>query len=138
MSSKMSTPGAESKPGGSKKKDPLAKKKDELYTRCLERFSSDVFNQTDLVGLGVTKDLQELMLLCQGLASANMFQILTLDGTVCYKIRQKDDANKSVCRRLLATITLIQLEDSPTWKPKISLSTVKSNPLASQACGRRH
>lgn len=93
MSSKMSTPSADVKPN---KKDPLAKKKDQLYQRCLETFSTNVFNQTDLVGLGVAENLPELMTMCQDLASTNMFQILTMDGAVCYKVRQKDDAGKWV------------------------------------------
>jgi len=92
----MSTPAGEgsAKPGGGRKKDPPKSKRDELYTRCLERFSTNVFNQTDLVGLGVAKDLTELLTLCQELAGANMFQIMTMDGAVCYKARRKDDADK--------------------------------------------
>jgi len=96
MSSKTSTPGlgGESSKSGGRKKDPLKAKKDELYAKCLERFSAHVFNQSDLVALGIAKDLPELMTMCQDLASTNMFQIMTMDGTVCYKVRQKDDAGK--------------------------------------------
>ena len=77
-----------------KEKDDLVDKRDELYNRCAEQGLDRTFTQANLVGMNVAKDLDELMKLVQGLAHESMLQIMTLDGEVCYKFRERSDATK--------------------------------------------
>lgn len=78
----------------------LDRKVDELYERCSkeadegEGSHSDIFNQSDLLNMNIASDVADLMLICQKLMSKNLFQVLTMDGQVCYRCRSRADAQK--------------------------------------------
>lgn len=78
----------------------LDRKVDELYERCSkeadegEGAHSDIFNQSDLLNMNIASDVNDLMLICQKLMSKNLFQVLTMDNQVCYRCRNRSDAQK--------------------------------------------
>lgn len=66
----------------------------QLYDACAKRPPGTLFHQEDLVGLGITPDLNKLLEICQALVNAQLFQILQDGGALCYRVRPREIAEK--------------------------------------------
>lgn len=98
----------------------LEAKKAQLYSKCAGEKSGTVFSQDDLVNFKVSKDLDDLVIICQELVNSRLFQIVTLgDGQVCYRIRNEKDAKKSASKHLTwSKVIANTILQSQTYKPK--------------------
>jgi len=110
----------------------LDRKRDELYEQCLTFASEstgpnhDVFNQSDLMATGITSDLMELMQICQKLISVNQFQVLQLDGQVCWRCRSREDAARMSLMNEKELMVYTTIEASTTtgiWTKTLSART---------------
>ncbi|KAF2454687.1 RNA polymerase Rpc34 [Lineolata rhizophorae] len=73
-------------------------KADQLYERCAARHKpGHIFYQADLAGFNVADKTEMLIQLCQELVQHNLFQVLTHEGVVCWKLRSREDAAKFSC-----------------------------------------
>ena len=78
---------------GSPSKSP----KDRLHDIMAQKPFGHVFFQHDLAAMGVADDAQALRQLIQDLASAQLVQIMTHEGEVCYRVRAREEAARYVC-----------------------------------------
>ena len=73
-------------------------KKEVLYEKCLEQCEDNherVFQQQELLDMGVAKDLKELLALCNELGKKHLIQTFVQpgrSGAVCFRIRSRDVA----------------------------------------------
>ena len=74
----------------------MMSKKDQMYACCAEKPPGTVFSQADLVAFGIAADLPELVALTRSLYDSRLFQYLTLDSAICYRIRSREDAARWV------------------------------------------
>ena len=67
-----------------------------LYASCARQPEDKVFNQHDLLALGVIpdNDLNELLKCVNKLAQNKLFKTLVKDGVPCWKVVKKEEAAK--------------------------------------------
>ncbi|KAI9659148.1 MAG: 34-kDa subunit of RNA polymerase III (C) [Bathelium mastoideum] len=75
-----------------KASSPSGSPRDKLYEIMSQKPTSHIFFQHDLSAMGVVEDVQTLTKLIQGLASAQLVQILMQEGEVCYRVRTREEA----------------------------------------------
>ena len=71
--------------------------KAEILYEMLEAQSSSAtqtFTQPDLLALSITDSAEELMHICQELGNLGLFQLLTIDGQACWRLKSQSDASK--------------------------------------------
>lgn len=69
--------------------------RDKLYEKCLAKRASKkdhTFSQAELLDMGVTSDVGELMILCQQLSSKQLFSTFTQHGAACWRVRDREQA----------------------------------------------
>ncbi|KAL9093053.1 MAG: hypothetical protein Q9165_004191 [Trypethelium subeluteriae] len=79
-----------------KASSPSGSPKDKLYEIMAREPWGHVFFQHDLTGMGVADDIQKLTSIVQDLLSAQLLQIMTQDGEVCYKVRSREEAARLI------------------------------------------
>ena len=81
-----------------KTSSPSGSSKDKLYEMMSQKPAGHIFFQHDLTEMGVADNIQTLRSIMQHLASAQLVQILTHDGEVCYRVRAREEAARYVER----------------------------------------
>ncbi|KAF2230272.1 hypothetical protein EV356DRAFT_536523 [Viridothelium virens] len=79
-----------------KASSPSGSPKDKLYEIMAREPLGHIFFQHDLTGMGVADDIQKLTSVVQDLVSAQLLQIMTHDGEVCYKVRSREEAARLI------------------------------------------
>lgn len=69
---------------------------DPLYEKCCQHPEGTVFFQRDLSNMQVAGTLGELMSVLQEMVDRHLMKIMTFEGEPCWKIRSREDAERSV------------------------------------------
>ncbi|KAK5013117.1 DNA-directed RNA polymerase-like protein III subunit Rpc34 [Cryomyces antarcticus] len=75
-------------------------KKDVLYSRCLSAARASpqgldyVFYQNDLTVMGIADNPSDLLAICQDLVASHLFQAMTMDGVLVWRVREREGAGK--------------------------------------------
>lgn len=74
---------------------PPQNKIDVLYDQCAKAPQGTLFFQRDLSNMAVADNLNELIVLVQELVDMQLMKPMTFDGEPCWKLRTRQDADKS-------------------------------------------
>ena len=69
-----------------------------LYARCASQPADKIFDQHDLLALGVIPkdDLGRLLVCTKQLSKDGLLKVMTRDGVACWRVVKREDAARSV------------------------------------------